>query len=118
MPQRIEPPTHTLPTPSLPRIRWSVEQFENLFAMGLLPEKGYELIEGDVIEKMSVKETHSYVITLLFALFSRLVGFPLLRSQFSLWINETTLPEPDFALLMSKMPLLPHAAMCPRRMCV
>lgn len=104
MPRVIDPPTRTLPPAVLPRIRWTVEQYENLFTMGLLPEKGYELIDGDVVEKMPVKHPHANVITLLFALFSRISGFPLLLTQFSLWIDDETLPEPDFAVLFAPQP--------------
>jgi hypothetical protein len=59
MPQIIEPPTRTLPPASLPRIRWNVEQFESLSTMGLLPEKGYELLEGDIVEVMPIKDANS-----------------------------------------------------------
>jgi Uma2 family endonuclease len=106
MPHLIEPPTRTMPRAELPRIRWNVEQFESLCTMGLLPKREYELIEGDIIEKMSIKHPHAAVITLLFALFSRITGFPLLLSQFSLWIDDETLPEPDFAVLAHANPTL------------
>ncbi len=104
MPRVITPPTRTQLPAVLPRIRWTVEQYENLFTMGLLPEKGYELIEGDVIQTMPIKDAHSYVITMLFALMSRFCDFSVLRSQFSLWIDEESLPEPDFAVLLSPTP--------------
>ena len=106
MPQIIEPPSRTLPSDNSPRVRWNIGQFENLFTMGLLPEKGFELIAGDIIEKMPIKYAHARAISLLFALFSRISGFPLLLSQFSLLIDENTLPEPDFVVLISPDPTL------------
>ena len=106
MPQIIEPPTRTMPPASLPRIRWNVEQFDSLAASDLLTEKGCELIEGDVIQKISIGNAHSYVISLLFAFFGPLAGFKALRSQFSLFIDRENLPEPDFAILNRPDPIL------------
>jgi len=54
MPQVIKPPTRTMPPALLPRIRRNVKQFESLSMMGLLPEKGYELIEGDIIMMVDI----------------------------------------------------------------
>lgn len=106
MPQVIEPPTRTLPPAELPRIKWNAEQYESLFTMGLLPEKGYELIEGDVVDKMPIKNAHTLVISLLFALFGPLYGFRFMRSQFTLAVDEHNAPEPDFAILLTQTPTL------------
>ena len=104
MPHIIEPPTRTLPPAPLPRIRWTVEQYECIAGAGVLPEKGYELLEGDIVEKASIKLLHARVITLLFALFIQHIDFALLLSAFSLWVNDETLPEPDFAVLNTSDP--------------
>jgi Uma2 family endonuclease len=104
MAQLIDPPTRTHPPAELPRLRWNREQYESLFAAGIVPQRGFELIQGDIIPKMPTKEAHSYVITLLFALFSRLCGFPVLRSQFTLAVDDENLPEPDFAVLTTPQP--------------
>jgi Uma2 family endonuclease len=106
MPQGIEPPSRTLPLAVPPRFRWKVEQYERLFSSGVLTHGSYELIQGDVIEKMPMKFPHARGITLLFALFSQIPGFPLLLSQFSLWIDSENLPEPDFAILSTPSPTL------------
>lgn len=74
--------------------------------MGLLPEKGCELIEGDVIGSLPSKDDHSLVVTRLFELFSRVRGFLLLLSHFSLYVSNDTLPEPDFAVLKTPTPTL------------
>jgi Uma2 family endonuclease len=74
--------------------------------MGLLPHGSFELLHGDVIEKMPTKYPHAHVVTLLFALLSRFFGFPTLLTQFSLYINDENLPEPDFAVLKSSAPSL------------
>lgn len=72
MPHSIQPPNNPFPPSGLPCVRWTIEQYENLITMGLLPEGGYELIEGDIVDKLPVKHPHALVITRLFAVFSRL----------------------------------------------
>ncbi|GAB4460125.1 MAG: Uma2 family endonuclease [Armatimonadaceae bacterium] len=106
MPQAIEPPTRTLPLGEPSRFRWSVPQYENLFSMGLLPNGSYELLNGDVVEKMPTRYPHAHVVTLFFALFSRFYGFPFLLTQSSLYIDDENLPEPDFTVLKSLHPTL------------
>ena len=105
MPHVIEPPTRTLPPAETPRVRWNTEQYENA-VMCLTPEKHYELLEGDIVEKMPVKKSHAKVITLLFALFSQVCGFDVLLSQFTLAVDEQNTPEPDFAVLTTADPVL------------
>jgi Uma2 family endonuclease len=105
MPQAIEPPTRTLPPTALPRVRWTVEQYENIFTVGVLSDSRYELIEGDIIERTPSRYVHSFIITCLFAQFSGLLGFALLRSRLSLWIDSLNLPEPDFVILSSPHPI-------------
>ena len=106
MPNVIKPPTRTMPPDEKPRLRWNAEWYENLLLMDLLPEKGYELLDGDIVEKMPVKNAHGLVISLLFALFGRFFSFPLLRSQTTLAIDEFNMPEPDFAVLSTNAPTL------------
>lgn len=105
MPRMITPLNAPLPS-DLPRLRWNEDQYESLFTMGLLPQGKYELIEGDVIEKMPIKDSHAYIVTLLFAFFSQFCAFPLLRSAFTLAISANDLPEPDFAVLATPAPTL------------
>ena len=50
MPHAIETPSRILPPAPLPTIRWTVEQFENLFSMGFLEQGRFELIEGEIID--------------------------------------------------------------------
>ena len=105
MPHVIDLPRPAFSDETL-RLRWSAERYESLFHAGILPQKGYELLEGDIVEKMPVKKTHSKTITLLFALFSRLCGFDVLLSQFTLALDEQNTPEPDFAVLTTPNPAL------------
>lgn len=103
MPRTIAPLNAPAPA-DLPRLRWNADQYESLFMMGLLPSGKYELIAGDVVEKMPIKDSHAYIVTLLFAFFSRFCAFPLLRPAFTLAISTNDLPEPDFAVLTTPTP--------------
>ena len=106
MPHVIEPPTRPAFPEEKPRLRWNAEWYESLFQADVLPQKGYELLDGDIVEKMPVKKSHAQVITLLFALFSRVCGFDVLLSQFTLAVDEQNFPEPDFAVLAVPDPVL------------
>ncbi len=106
MPQVIEPPTHTLSSVAVPRLKCDAKHYESLLSMELLPEKGYELIEGDIVEKMPVKDAHALVLVLVVGLFVRVCGMRLLRSPFTLAIDDHNLPEPDFAVLTTPNPTL------------
>jgi Uma2 family endonuclease len=96
----------TLPTSELLHGPLTVEQFESLFTSGLSFDLSCELIDGKLVEKTPVTFPHALVIAQLFQIFSRSFEFPVLLSQFSLWIDDQTLPEPDFAVLSSPHPSL------------
>lgn len=98
MPHVIEAPSRTMLPEPLPTIRWTIEQFENLFSMGLLEHGKFELIEGEIVERMPIKQRHAKIISRLFALFSALYGFERILSAFSLAVNNRSLPEPDFCV--------------------
>lgn len=105
MPHLLAPPLIADPV-ERPRIRWNITQYESLFSMGLLEHGKYELLDGDIVAKMSIKYNHARVITRLFALLSQLFGFDLLLSAFSARMNNEALPEPDFAVLYAPNPTL------------
>lgn len=66
---------------------WTREEAEKLTE--LFPGERYELIEGELIDKMGQKPPHAYVISVLIAMLS--AAFPgCVRSQSSI-----TLPDPD-----------------------
>ena len=101
MPQTLTAP----PTPTLPNlIKWDADQYENLYSMGLLQHGKYELLNGDIVEKVAMKLTHATIITLLFAYFSGFRSFRLLRSAFTLAVGTHSMPEPDFAVLTTENP--------------
>lgn len=79
---------------------WTREEFARL--SDLFPGQRYELIEGDLIDKMGQKPPHAYLITLLNAIFSQ--RFPgLVRVQLPIALPEpeglTSEPEPDLVVL-------------------
>ena len=106
MPQIIAPPARTLPPGETPRLRWTAEQYEGLCSKGSLPETKHELLEGNIVEKMPVKDAHALVVTLLFVLFARFLDPRLLRSQSTLVIDNLNMPEPDFVVLSTAEPVL------------
>jgi Uma2 family endonuclease len=103
MPRAITAP----PAPAdLPRIRWNADQYENLFSMSLLPHGKYELLEGDVVEKVPIKFRHARIITRLLLYFNRFCDADALGSAFTLAVDAHNMPEPDFAVLTSENPTL------------
>ena len=96
------PPTLAEPL----RLRWSADQYENLYSMGLLDHGKYELLEGDIVQKMAIKFRHAAIITLLFAYFSRFCAYKSLASAFTVAAGEHSEPEPDFAVLFTETPTL------------
>jgi len=82
---------------------WTREEFARL--SDLFPGQRYELIEGDLIDKMGQKPPHAYLITLLNAIFSQ--TFPgLVRVQLPIRLPDpqgiTSEPEPDLVVLYQK----------------
>ena len=103
MPRTITAP----PAPALPnRIKWDADSYENLYSMGLLPHGKYELLDGDIVEKMPIKFRHANIVTRLFAYFSGFVPYPTLASAFTLAVGRHEMPEPDFAVLSTESPTL------------
>lgn len=83
------------------RKRWTRQECAKLSELGFLPGR-YELINGEIIEKMGQNTPHSYVIVRLLTLLSALFGGDFLRSQLPVIIpgeaGKTNEPEPDVAV--------------------
>lgn len=81
----------------------SVEEYERLVVLGLFsPEKRVELIEGDIVEIMPQKPTHSVALDLVEDAIRAicLVGYRV-RTQRPLKL-ATSMPEPDLAVVQGE----------------
>ncbi len=84
----------------LPRKRWTRDDVRRLLEQGHLdPNKHYELIEGEIVEKMGQGRKHILIISRLFYLLSTIFGFEFVQSQGTLSVNLYNQPEPDTAVL-------------------
>lgn len=84
---------------TLTRKLWTRAECRVLMEAGLLERTGWELIEGEIVAKMSQGRRHIFVCTRLFTLLGMIFGFDFLQSQSSLPINDDNEPEPDVAVL-------------------
>lgn len=81
---------------------WTREEFEALGKLGVFhPEERLELIEGEIIEKMTQNSSHTTAIVLLMKVLISLfaAGFHL-RIQSPLNLGTNSQPEPDVAVVM------------------
>lgn len=84
------------------RKKWTVKECRFLTDNGLLTPGKYELIEGEVIFKMSQDRRHILVVTRLIAVLGAIFGLDSLQSQAQIGIgehDEFNDPEPDVAVL-------------------
>lgn len=86
----------------LVRKKWSVEECRFLTESGLLAPGQYELIEGEIVFKMSQDQLHIIAITCIAAILSALFGSQSLIYQANIGIGEIDEfndPEPDVAVV-------------------
>jgi Uma2 family endonuclease len=78
----------------------TVDQYHDMISQGLLtPEDRIELLEGDLVEKMSKNPPHSFVTEATRAALERLVPSAwYARAQEPITLSESE-PEPDIALI-------------------
>ena len=93
----IEPEMETFPN----RYRWTTEACYRLRELGFL-EGRYELLDGEIIDKMGQNPPHASTLTRVASIFARLFGFERIRIQSPITLpgsqgvhNE---PEPDVAI--------------------
>ena len=105
-------PVAPMPIPELaeaapPRKRFTREEVERLTDSGVFAGQRFELIDGDLIDKMGQNGPHALAIRLLLKWLSRLLDGDLISSQLPLRLSgkdgEYSLPEPDFAILRKPM---------------
>src|SRR5678816_3338725 len=92
----VRPHSENEPEPR--RKRWTRQECAKLVEFGLLRGR-YELIDGEIIEKMGQGWLHSYVLVRLTTLLTALFGGDFLRGQLPMMVpGETNEPEPDIAI--------------------
>jgi Uma2 family endonuclease len=101
MPQILENVKYTHePAPN--PVRWTRQQCRAMLETGLLAGR-YELIEGEIINKMGQKRSHALAIIRLTAWLIGLFGPQFVQFQLPIEVpqpdNNTSEPEPDAAVL-------------------
>jgi Uma2 family endonuclease len=101
MPQILESVKYTHePAPN--PVRWTRQQCRAMLENGLLAGR-YELIEGEIINKMGQKRSHALAIICLTAWLIELFGSQFVQFQLPIEVpqpdNDTSEPEPDAAVL-------------------
>jgi Uma2 family endonuclease len=81
--------------------RFTVEDFRRMTEVGILPEEsGWEIIDGYLIDKMSIGSKHAGTVNRLNRKLTALLGEKVIVSiQNPVHIDEYNEPEPDIALL-------------------
>lgn len=87
--------------PAIARRKFRVEEICKMVEVGILPEEsGWELIDGEVIHRMTIGSKHAGTIIRLGKLFERKIGDKTLVSiQNPIHIDDYNEPEPDIAIL-------------------
>lgn len=87
--------------PVLMRKKFCVEEVYKMMEIGVLPEEsGWELINGEIIHRMTIGSRHASIVRKLEKYLERNFGDHLLVSgQNPLHIDDRNEPEPDIALL-------------------
>lgn len=87
--------------PSIVRKRFRADEVHKMTELGILPEEsGWELIDGFLIEKMSIGSNHAGTVNVLTQkLIVTLAGKAVVAVQNPIHIDEHNEPEPDISLL-------------------
>lgn len=87
--------------PVLMRKKFCTKDIYKMMEVGILPEEsGWELLDGEIIHRMSIGSRHASVVRKLEKYFERNFGDSMIISgQNPIHIDEYNEPEPDIALL-------------------
>lgn len=90
-----------IPNPPLMRKKFRTDEVYQMMRIGILPEEsGWELIEGEIIQKIPTGSKHASTVRRLEKTLERNFGdFVMISSQNPIHIDEHNEPEPDVALL-------------------
>jgi Uma2 family endonuclease len=91
---------------ALPRKRFTREEVEHLITTGFFDGQRYELIDGELLDKMGQNPPHANAIRLTQAWLAGVFGADRVQSQLPIEAavadRERSLPEPDVAVLAEK----------------
>lgn len=99
---RVEP-SATQETAGISRKLWTRAEYRRLIKAGYLTDGGYELVLGEVWEKMGHGRRHIAACTRLMIALGRILDPFRLQSQASLPVAKDGDPEPDLAVLADVM---------------
>jgi Uma2 family endonuclease len=101
---------------TLPRKKFTRAEVERLTADGFFEGQRYELIDGDLIDKMGQKPSHMIGIQLLVRILAQIFGLDFIRNQGSIEVSiadgERSVPEPD--VVVTERPLTEYLKRHPR----
>lgn len=87
-----------------PAARFSRSDVDRMLEAGLLEGKRFELIEGELTDKVGQNPPHAGVIQFLLEWFAHLFGVQKVRVQLSLEVSgadrDRNMPEPDLAVVV------------------
>jgi Uma2 family endonuclease len=100
MPSAFLEPVTPPPLESLPRKTWTVCEIEELMSKGWYPGDGYELIDGELIDKkMGKNNAHVLAAMWMQEWLIGIFGFWRVHKEDPVNINERNEPEPDLTVL-------------------
>src|SRR5437870_1529727 len=91
----------TAENPFADRKRWNADECRKLEAMEILIPGAYELIDGEIVDKVGQNWAHSFAGKKTFLALSLILGGEYVQLPVSVAINDEDRPEPDvFATLL------------------
>lgn len=90
-----------IPNPPLMRKKFRTDEVYQMMEIGILPEEsGWELIDGEIIHRMTIGSRHASIVRRLEKYLERNFGdFVMVSGQNPIHVDEHNEPEPDIALL-------------------
>jgi len=96
----------------LPRKRFTRSEVRQMLDAGFFAGQRFELIDGDLIDKMGQNPPHTNAIEICMALLMEIFGIRLVRVQMPIEVGsadrEHSEPEPDLAVLAARKPDFAH----------
>ena len=99
----LAPPTNNLTYPPSQLWRISVERYHEMLEAGLITENDrLELLEGFLIEKMTIKPSHTFVTEILREILGRIISNNFfVNSQQPITTSDSE-PEPDVVVILGQ----------------